>query len=111
MSTENKQEQVEKAKKRLGFTNAMALLLIFLLTAGLAGGFVLAVMSIRYQYMGALACYTVVFTPMGTAISIVLAHIVDKSKAENSGPNGEGIVFAAAKASGFSQGSENSPPI
>lgn len=111
--TLNKKKQTERTRKRLGFTNAMALLLIILLAAGLTGGFVLAVMSIRHQYTGALACYTVVFTPIGTAISIVLAHIVDKSKAENSGPNGEGIVFAAAKASGFSQDyySENSPPI
>lgn len=116
MSIANKQEQVKVPKKSLGFTNAMALLLILLLAAGLAGGFILAVMSIRHQYTGALACYTVVFTPIGTAISIVLAHIVDKSKAENRGPNGEGVVFAAAQASGFSQNqpnysSENSPPI
>ena len=70
----------------------------------------------NYQYTGALACWTVVFTPIGTAISIVLVRIVDKSRAENTGPDGEGIKYAAAKASNFQQpgavtGSENSPGI
>ena len=32
------------------------------LAAGLAGGFILAWKSIEFQYMGALACFTVVFT-------------------------------------------------
>ena len=57
-----------------------------------------------------------VFTPIGTAISIVIVRIVDKSRAENTGPDGEGIKYAAAKASNFQQpgavtGSENSPGI
>ena len=64
---------------------------MLLLFVGLAGGFVLAVLSIKYQYTGALACWTVVFTPIGTAVSIVLARIVDKSRAENTGADGEGI--------------------
>ena len=68
---------------RLGFTNCLAVLLVLLLFVGLAGGFVLAVLSIKYQYTGALACWTVVFTPIGTAVSIVIARIVDKSRAEN----------------------------
>ena len=51
--------------ERLGFTNCLAVLLVLLLLVGLAGGFVLAVLSIRYQYTGALACWTVVFTPIG----------------------------------------------
>ena len=33
--------------------------------------------------MGSLLCWTVVFTPIGTAASIALSHVVDKSKAEN----------------------------
>lgn len=49
----------------------------------MAGGFYLARMSIQYQYVGALACWTVVFTPIGTAIGVVLGKIVDKNKAEN----------------------------
>lgn len=100
----------------LGFTNCLGVLLVLLLLLGLVGGFVLAVLSIKYQYTGALACWTVVFTPIGTAISIVLVRIVDKSRAENTGPGGEGIKYAAAKASNFQQpgavtGSENSPGI
>ena len=92
---------------RLGFTNTLALLLVLLLFLGLAGGFLLAVMSIRYSYTGALACYTVVFTSIGTALSVVLARVVDKNRAENTGADGKGIVFAKAEASGF----QDSPPI
>lgn len=101
------------ARKSLGFTNKLALLLVLLLAAGLAGGFILAYMSIRHQYTGALACYTVVFTPIGTALSVVLARVVDKNRAENTGPNGVGVVYSAAEAAGFAQAesSENSPPI
>lgn len=47
----------------LGYTNCLGVLLVLLLLLGLAGGFVLAVLSIKYQYTGALACWTVVFTP------------------------------------------------
>lgn len=97
----------------VGFTNRMAVYLILLLAAGLAGGFFLAVLSIRHQYTGALLCWTVVFTPIGTALGVVLAKIVDKSRDENTGANGEGITYAAAQACGFQkdQGSTNSPPI
>lgn len=102
--------------ERLGFTNCLAVLLVLLLFAGLAGGFALAVLSIKYQYTGALACWTVVFTPIGTAISIVLVRIVDKSRAENTSADGEGIKFAAAKAANFTpaqelEGSVDSPAI
>ena len=102
--------------ERMGVTNCLGFLLVFLLLLGLAGGFVLAVLSIKYQYTGALACWTVVFTPIGTAISIVLVRIVDKSRAENTGADGEGIKYAAAKASNFVQpkepeGSIDSPAI
>lgn len=123
----------EKPKKRrllsrlashlasLGSTNRLAVYLVLLLSSGLAGGFFLAVMSIRHNYIGALACYTAVFGPIGTALSIVLSHIVDKSRAENTGADGEGIKYAAAKAVGFQQNtapqgaeeahSVDSPPI
>ena len=108
------QEQPQNGRRRrLGFTNTLALLLVFLLACGLAGGFLLAVMSIRHSYTGALACYTVVFTPIGTALGVVLGKIVDKSRAENTGPDGKGVVFAAAEADGFADSnySEDSPPI
>ena len=97
----------EAVIKRLGFTNTLALLLVILLFLGLAGGFLLAVMSIRHSYTGALACYTGVFTPVGTALGIVLGKIVDKSRAENTGADGKGVVFAAAEADGFA-GSDHS---
>lgn len=112
--TQGKRVQSKRTtRKRLGFTNTLALLLVLLLAAGLAGGFLLAVLSIRHQYTGALACYTVVFTPMGTALSVVLARVVDKNRAENTGADGTGVVYAAAEAAGFVQdaGSENSPSI
>ena len=108
------EKQARKGRRqRLGFTNTLALLLVMLLFLGLAGGFLLAVLSIRYSYTGALACYTVVFTPIGTALGVVLGKIVDKSRAENTGADGKGVVFAAAEADGFAGGgySEDSPPI
>lgn len=94
--------------KEMGFTNRLAMYLLVFLLLGLAGGFVLAVLSIRAQYTGALMCWTVVFTPIGTAVGIVLGKIVDKSREENTGADGEGIKYAAAKAADFSVAS---PPI
>lgn len=94
-------------KPRVGFTNQLAIRLVRLLSGGLLGGFVLAVLSIKYNYVGSLLCYTCVFTPIGTALSIVLAKVVDKSKAENTSADGDGIVYAKAKASNF----QESPPV
>lgn len=64
-----------------------------MLWLGLIMGFLLAVYSIRAQYMGALACFTVVFTPIGVGIDIVLQAIVKKSQAENTSKDGEGIRY------------------
>lgn len=103
----------KKKRKDIGTTNLLAFWLTALLAAGLAGGFYLALKSIQYQYMGALACYTAVFAPIGTAIGIVLNSVVRKSEHENTGANGVGIKFAAAEASGFTRddGVEESPAI
>lgn len=100
----------------MGTTDRLGYILVFILALGLAGGFFLAVLSIRCQYTGALACWTVVFTPIGTALSVVLSRIVEKNRAENTGADGEGVKYAAAQAAGFFQdstggGSENSPSI
>ena len=97
----------------MGNTDRLGYILVFILALGLAGGFALAVLSFRFLYTGALACWTVVFTPIGTALSIVLSRIVEKNRAENTGANGEGVKYAAAQAAGFAQdlGSENSPSI
>lgn len=108
-----KNKPQKKKRKKIGFTNRLAVYLMFFLFYGLIGGFILAWKSIEFQYMGALACFTVVFTPIGTAIGIVLNSIVRKSEAENCGADGEGIKFAAAKASRFSEedSCEDSPAI
>ena len=88
-------------KKPLGFTNKLAVRLVNLLSGGLFGGFLLAVLSIKYNYVGSLLCYTCVFTPIGTALSVVLAKVVDKNKAENTSADGDGIIYAKAKANNF----------
>lgn len=109
-----KSKRGKKKRKDIGTTNLLAFCLTALLAAGLAGGFFLAWESIRYQYTGALACYTAVFAPIGTAIGIVLNSIVRKSEHENTGANGVGIKFAAAEAAGFLQMDdefEDSPAI
>lgn len=101
--------------KSLGFTNRLGIYILIFLAAGMIGGFYLAVRSIEYDYSGSLMCWTIVFTPIGTAVSLVLGKIVQKSAMENTGADGEGIKYAIAKASGFSEefddASTNSPPI
>jgi hypothetical protein len=87
-----------------GFTNRLAIILVIFLAVGLAGGFYLALKSIAAQYSGSLLCWTVVFTPIGTAIGLVLGKIVDKSKAENTQG---GIVYESQKA----DWDKKSPPI
>ena len=97
----NKHLKFVKKEHSIGFTNKLAIYLVILLFVGLFMGFLLAIFSIDTGYTGQLLCFTVVFTPIGTALSIVLTKIVDKSKAENLGPNGEGIKFATARANEF----------
>lgn len=94
---------------KLGFTNKLAIFLVLMLAAGLAGGFILALFSIKYQYTGALACWTIVFTPIGTAVSLIIGAIVNKSKEENTSADGEGIKYMLAKSE--LSGSDNSPSI
>lgn len=109
-----KKNPIIKHFSSLGFTNRLAIYIMIFLAVGLAGGFYLAVRSIQYNFTGSLLCWTVVFTPIGTACSVVLSRIVDKNKAENTGADGEGITYAKAKAQNFVQNEEtyiNSPPI
>lgn len=106
-------ERILKHLKDLGFTNRLAIYILIFLAAGLLGGFYLAVMSIQYGYSGALMCWTVVFTPIGTVASLAIGKVVDKNRAQNTSGTGDGITFAAAQAAGFKRDdeSENSPPI
>lgn len=106
-----KQHPFIKHIERLGFTNRLAVYILLLLVITLAGGFYLALKSIQTGYVGSLACYTVVITPLDTALGIVLNKIVHKSTVENSGADGEGIKYAAAKAAGFRETSVESPSI
>lgn len=115
MTIEIKREKKKPKQKKkghfasLGFTNRLAIYIILFLAAGLAGGFYLAIKSIATGYTGSLLCWTVVFTPIGTATSIAISKVVDKSKAENTGSNGEGIKFAMAMKE--AESSPDSPDI
>ena len=80
--------------QKRGHTNTMAIYILMLLTVCIFLSFLLAVLSIKYQYMGALACWTVCFSPIGSVLGIVLNSTVNKSKAENLGPQGEGIRYS-----------------
>ena len=118
MDKKNKKARRNKVRplrhlKNLGFTNRLALYIILFLAAGLIGGFYLALKSITYGYTGALACWTICFTPIGSVAGIVLSKVVDKNKAENTSADGDGIKYATAMANGFSQvdDSAESPAI
>jgi len=100
-----------KHLNKLGFTNRLAIYILLFLAAGLAGGFYLAIKSISCGYTGALMCWTVVFTPIGTATSIAISKVVDKNRAENTSGNGDGITFASAMANGFAQQDDDTPTI
>lgn len=84
-------------KKKIGFTNTLAIYLILLLTLSLGLGFYLAMQSIESQYTGALVCWSVVVAPLDSCLGIVLVRIVDKSRAENTS-NGTGVSYALAMA-------------
>ena len=90
-------------KRKIGFTNTLAIYLVLLLTFSLALGFYLALESIKAQYTGALVCWSVVVGPLDACLGIVLARVVEKSRAENLGPNGIGISYAAAQAKAFGE--------
>lgn len=105
-SKAKKQSKIMKHLADLGFTNRLAIYILLFLAVGLLMGFYLAYKSIIYGYMGALVCFTVVFTPLGTALGIVLNSVVAKSRAENSGGNGDGIKYALAMAQ-FNQNAQN----
>lgn len=107
-----KRNSIVKHLSNLGFTNRLAIYVLVFLAAGLLGGFYLARESIRYGYSGALMCWTVVFTPIGTVAAHAIGKVVDKNRDENTGGNGDGITFAAAQAKNFVQSdSDNSPSI
>lgn len=78
---------------KMGFTNKMAVYILGLLSVALMLSFVLAVMSIREQYMGVLACWTACLTPLGVGLDIVLNSTVKKSTAENTSAEGDGIRY------------------
>lgn len=98
---QKKRKGLLKHLASLGFTNRLAIYILMFLAAGLAGGFYLALKSIQYGYTGALMCWTVVFTPVGTAASVAISKVVDKNRAQNTGGNGDGITFASAQAKQF----------
>lgn len=75
-------KQESNGKKR-GFTDRLAIYVLVVLTIGLCMAFYLGVKSIEADYMGALACFTAAFAPIGTALSITLTAVVGKNKAEN----------------------------
>lgn len=103
-------KQPKKKKKKQGFTNRLAIYILWFLALSIFLGFVLAWRSITYGYVGALACFTAALAPIGTIASAVMGKIVDKNKAENTEG---GIKYAAAESKGFVEDDSNcvSPPI
>lgn len=77
----------------MGFTNKMAVWLVGILVGSLVMSFILAVLSITHEYMGALVCWTAFAAPLEVGINIVLTATVRKSQAENTSDNGDGIRY------------------
>lgn len=84
---------MRKKKRFIGFTNIQAMVLIGVLILCIILSFILAIYSIKTQYMGSLACWTVFSTPLNAGITIVLTATVNKNKAENIGPDGVGVRY------------------
>lgn len=78
-----REHRLLKHLDKVGFSNRLSLYILSFLLIGLVGGFYLAIKSIQANYLGSLLCWTVVFTPIGTAVSVAVGKVVDKSKAEN----------------------------
>lgn len=69
--------------KSIGFSNRLAIYCLLFISFTLVAGFILAIMSLRANYLGSLICFTATLTPVATATSITLTACVQKSKAEN----------------------------
>lgn len=87
-----------RVKRRNGpcsklYSRLLGWIVVLFLACLLAGGFFLALLSIKYQYTGALACWTICATPIGTAVTIVLGKTIDKEIQNIKGPNGEGLDY------------------
>lgn len=79
--------------RNCGFTDSMALKLVRILILTIVLSFILSVLSIRYQYLGPLACWTACIAPLQVGLSIVLSAVVNKNKAENTSADGDGIRY------------------
>ena len=106
-------ESIIEHFKSLGFTNRLALGIIFVLILTIFMGFYLALKSIEYNHVSSLVCWTAAIAPLDSLLSIVLQSIVKKSLRENLSADGTGIVFASAQANNFGvePTSVESPPI
>ena len=75
------------------YSRFLGWIVVLFLACLLAGGFYLALLSIKYQYTGALACWTICATPIGTAVTIVRGKTIDKEIQKRKGPHGEGLDY------------------
>ena len=82
--------------KSIGFSNRLSIYCLLFITFTLIAGFILAIMSLRANYLGSLICFTATLTPVSTAASITLTACVQKSKAENTEG---GVKYQVAMAS------------
>ena len=98
-------------RKKMGFTNKMCIGIMGIILITILMGFYLAIKSIDSQYLGTLACFTVAIAPVDSVLGVVLREAIKKSTAENTGADGEGIVFAVARQNNFVDTTTDSPAI
>ena len=98
----------QAAPERQEFSKRLIADIRALLWVVTVGGLALAAYCIRTGYTGALPWLTAMVGLPWTAHGTVCAFYLNMAKSDH---KEGGITFESARAAGFGQGSENSPPI
>ena len=98
----------KKRRKQTDYSKQMIADIRSLLWVVTVGGLLLAAYCIRTGYTGALPWLTAMVGLPWTAHGTVCAFYLNMAKSDH---KEGGITFESARAAGFGQGSENSPPI
>lgn len=94
---------MEKEKKRLEYSKKLISDIRWLLWVVTVGGIALAFYCVHMHYTSSLPWVSAMVGLPWASHATVCSLYLNKSKAENTGADGEGIVYAKACAKGFSE--------